>query len=848
MILNLILWYIVIAVAGWLAFPLAFRLLAYLPDRGLALSRPLGLLLSGYAWWLLTSLGLLQNGAGGAFFALLLVGGLSAWVLWKGGWQEVSAWLRRKRGMVLATELLFLALFAFIALVRAADPNASGTEKPMELAFINSILRSPTFPPADPWLSGYGISYYYFGYVMVALLARISGTPGGVAFNLALASWYALSGLAAYGLLYNLLAARGKAVARGVGDLIGPLFAPLFLLVAGNLEGFLEMLHAGRVFWKTGADGAMVSSFWKWVDLQELTTPPALPFDWEPQRAGGIWWWRASRGLQDYTLNGQSREIIDEFPAFSYVLGDLHPHVLAMPFVLLAASLAFHIYLRLREGQAGHPSAVDGLRVTNWVRTPEFWLAALALGGLSFLNTWDFPIYLMLFAAAFTLARLVREGWNWGLAITFLEAAVPLLVAGVVLYLPFYLGFASQANGLMPSLVFFTRGIHFWIMFGALLLPVTAWLVWRVVGLYRAGANPALGQGLLVAGGLLGGLFLLSILYGLYKLGSEPGLAGIYGANEPGSLMTETLIRRLAQPGAWLSLLGLLALVWALVQAGLRRKGENGQVVEEHGTSAAPASQVDLPVGHSDLFVLLLILLGAGLVVFPEFFYLRDQFGWRMNTIFKFYYQAWVVWAIAAGYAAVVLLRETAQSRTGLVFPFALAGLLVMALVYPFFGFGKILQGFDSQAATLDGTAYLASYAPDDMAAIRWLRTAPYGFVAEAVGGSYTGYARVSTMSGLPAVLGWPGHESQWRGGEEEKGTREADMAQLYKARTWAQASAILEKYQIRYVFMGSLERSTYRPNESLFEQNLQAVFRSGSVTIYEVPRYNSFEEQAVQP
>ena len=85
---------------------------------------------------------------------------------------------------MVSVEALFLLAFAAWAFVRAANPEAVGTEKPMELAFINAILRSPAFPPHDPWLSGYAISYYYFGYVLVAMLAKTGGTSGGVAFNL----------------------------------------------------------------------------------------------------------------------------------------------------------------------------------------------------------------------------------------------------------------------------------------------------------------------------------------------------------------------------------------------------------------------------------------------------------------------------------------------------------------------------------------------------------------------------------------------------------------------------------------------------------------------------------------
>jgi uncharacterized membrane protein len=134
----------------------------------------------------------------------------------------------------------------------------------------------------------------------------------------------------------------------------------------------------------------------------------------------------------------------------------------------------------------------------------------------------------------------------------------------------------------------------------------------------------------------------------------------------------------------------------------------------------------------------------------------------------------------------------------------------------------------------------MANYDPDELEAIRWLQSAPYGVVAEAAmqGTSYSGYSRVSTLSGLPTVLGWPGHESQWRGGVTEMGSRDPDLDQLYKARTWDQAFPILEKYNIRYVFVGGLERSQYRANVTLFEKYMRVAFESGSVRIFEAPRY----------
>lgn len=854
-VLQFLSWYLVIGLVGWVAFPLAYRLLASLPDRGLAFARPLGLLLAAYLYWILAALKVLQNDTGGVVFALLLVTGLSAWALWRsrGDRQAMLAWLNDHRRLVFTTELLFLLAFAAWTVVRAANPDASGTEKPMELAFINAILRSPAFPPSDPWLSGYSISYYYFGYVMVAMLARLTGVAGGVAFNLGLASWFALTALAAYGLLYNLLALRGVRVLANkfATDLRArrwALLAPLFVLLVSNLEGLLEMLHARGLFWSGLGSAEPQSGFWSWLNIQELTEPPALPLGWVPERVTGIWWWRASRVLQDFDINGGSREIIDEFPAFSYLLGDLHPHVLAMPFALLATALALNVFLRARARGAAEAWAATGFP------RPPFWLAALVFGGLAFLNTWDFPIYVALFAAAVVLGRFLRDGFKWNLLGDFLLTGISLGVAGILLYIPFYLGFASQASGLLPSLVFFTRGVHFWIMFGSLLLPVLAWLVWTW---RRQGRLVHFLQGSLFAGLVIAGLWLLSSLYGALLLGRDPGLSGIYGANPDAPLILTALLRRFESPGMWLSLFFLLALVWGLLQSYRDRdlSRNNGSGTDMTLSPGAPDDIEEAPspgiagAWHSgEPFVLLMILLGSGLVLFPEFFYLRDQFGWRMNTIFKFYFQAWILWAVAAAYAASVIWNAVRRPVPAVAYRVGLTALVAAALVYPFFGVLTHTNQFSPARWTLNGSDYLDRYNPEEMEAIRWLQDAPYGVVAEAVGGSYSGYARAATHSGLPNVLGWPGHESQWRGGASEMGSREPDLERLFRARDWEEARAILEKYEIRYVFIGSLERGAYRAEDDLFQRHLKPVFRNASVAVYEYAPDPTLPQQVAQP
>src|SRR3972149_475226 len=131
--LDFLFWYLTISLLGLLTFPLVYRLLPALPDRGYALSRAFALLLWGYIFWLLASLGMLRNDLGGLILALAVILGLSLWAFKGIEHHELSEWWHAHRSLVLSVEILFLLAFAGWALVRAANPDIVGTEKPMEL-------------------------------------------------------------------------------------------------------------------------------------------------------------------------------------------------------------------------------------------------------------------------------------------------------------------------------------------------------------------------------------------------------------------------------------------------------------------------------------------------------------------------------------------------------------------------------------------------------------------------------------------------------------------------------------------------------------------------------------------
>ena len=245
-------------------------------------------------------------------------------------------------------------------------------------------------------------------------------------------------------------------------------------------------------------------------------------------------------------------------------------------------------------------------------------------------------------------------------------------------------------------------------------------------------------------------------------------------------------------------------------------------------------------------FVLILVLAGIGLTLFPEFFYLIDQFGNRMNTIFKLYYQAWNLWGIAAAYSSV-LIWNFFRTRLSVFRRILWSIVFLMGLAYPIFMLPERTNSFNPDTWTLDGDVYVEKYLPDDAPALRWLMDVDYGVIAEAVGPAYSssGHGRVSVHTGLPTVLGWDNHERQWRGGSIEIGNRAFDIQTLYEVRDWEVARDILRQYSIKYVYVGSLERSSYRVSEQKFIDHLTLIYQNPGVSIYQVPDYSVFLDTA---
>ena len=779
-------WWLAIELVGLAAFPLAFRFFRFCPDRGYAFSKVFGLTILSYTLWMGGTIHLFTNSQGTiiALLALMFLASLFVVAIDR---IQIASFLRSQADYVIFVEALFTSAFAFAALLISYTPEITFGEKVADFSFINGILRSDYFPPHDPWLSGESIHWYYFGHLNVAMLTKLVGIPSKITFSLAKALIAALAATGAFGLVYNLIVGRGT-VGRGTvrRALVFGLVAALFLLVLSNLEGVFELM---------AAHGIGSSRLYDLIGIYGLEGP-VHSSKWYPTE----WWW-IGRAVQIAYRD------LREFPFFSFVSGDLHAHWMAIPFNLLALALLLDL--------CRSDYSLDGW---FWRLHPlRFITTAVVIGAVGFVELWDLPAFLF-------LLMVVGLGWNFlkegrlNLAVVRRAAgfALPVSLIAVVAFLPFYLGLRSVSDGLQPLEAVhsapwaplettITQPHHFiyaWLPFAWLALAffVAAIARWRL----------SLSRVLLAMVPALLPLAVWSVLV--------LGRRGFSGFGE-----------EIATRGAnWVTMLMLVSLLTLVALAYIRQAADE-QVQEDR---------------KSSLFALLisgtafLLLLGA------ELFWVQDPYGLRFNTLFRLGYQAWIFLSIGTAFGLYYVLSswrvKSALSLVGrLGWGIATLVILLAALVYPVPAtFWRTSEFRNSQ--TLDGLALSNHFNPDEGESIDWLGENVKGsaVVLEAVGDDYQAdQGRVSSRTGLPTILSWPGHEERWRGSKQPLEGRAEAVEKIYKTLDIGEAKAILEDFNVEYVYVGRFEREKYgEQGLSKFEQFMTVVFQNDAATIYQMP------------
>ena len=779
-------WWAAVQLVGLVAFPLGFAFFRFLPDRGYSFSKPLGLVLSTYVLWIGATLHVVPNSRVSVILILVALGLASLAVVWRQR-LELVAFLRRRWPYLLLIEGLFALALALAVTHRSNVSEIQWNEKPMDFAFLNAILRADTFPPKDPWLSGHTIPMYIFGHHMVALLTQLSGLSSSMTFNLGVALMPALAAAAVFGLVYNLLIARARFRTVVLFGLVGV----VLLLVLANIEGVFELMARHSI-------GSR--DFYRLVDIESLPGPtdchknPNDCRDWWPS---GLSWWRASRIGSQWDWR--------EFPFFTFLLGDLHAHLMSIPFVLMAIGIALNT---LRWDGA--------LDARFWLAHPlRFLGSGVLLGALGFINTWDLPTFLALVAATAAVRNYLRAGrLGEEVAVQTAGFIIPLAVLSFALYLPFYLNFHPVGGAILPLEV---DNVRFPPRQGLETMPHHFFYIWATILWFT-------GTFLVVALGpwreqrsMLGWALLPALVpFGLWVL-LVTGHEGPLGfAEEAG-----------ARGGWWLTLAFLLVAVTVAALACLRFLRTQGSSEEERLSTLFA-----LGLGGTAV----LILLGT------ELYWVQDPVRIRANTVFRLNYQSWMMLSVSGAFGLhYVLSRWRAGSALTYAGRFAWATIAIVligaGLVYPVIGTMNRTNGFRSQP-NVDGLAVMKSANVDEYEAIEWLRDNIDGtpVIMEAIGGDYSTLARVSARTGLPTILGWPEHEQRWRGSWDPQKGRRKDVERAYKTTSLEEAEAILEKYDVEYVFVGDLERDVYgEAGLAKFAQLGHVVFQKEHAIVYRV-------------
>ncbi len=838
-------WLLVIELICLVAFPFAWWLMRPLPDRGVLFARTLGLLLVAWVAWWLVNAGVMRFSMGTVWVAMFVVAIPSAVVLWR-HWRLMLDWLREKWRLVITAEALFLLAYLAFVLVRAANPDLwhpwRGGEKPMELAYFTAVARSSVFPPYDPWFSGGYLNYYYWGYFILSIPVRLIGIPPATAFNVAVPLLFALTATGVGSLVYNLVAVSSfRRKAKSATSLSLGILDSRFRgndrevrgsdgEVLGN-DGGLR----GSVGWRVmrwvpcgaavaGIAAAVMATVSGNLDgvvqLGEMAqrkmqgmAAPLSSFDF----------WRSSRAISETPEFESSRLTpwldadnfvetgfhITEFPFFTFLFADLHAHMMTMPFAVLALAMGF----ALTVGLSG-----ASLRA-SWPWVAVFVLA-LAVGSLWAINSWEYPAYALLMLGCAAGAAWMMPG---SLRTRFSVAAILGMLALAVSYLAFQPFHASNET--------FGTGIEAtrW------RTPMSSYLFIHALPLLAAAC------------------LLLATLPRAVASVLAPAKR-----RQPLAALDQWLL-------VWASL-GLIVACyfWA---AGFVTVGflTVALTLTAWALTACIASR-EYPERRPDLMALGMLAMALTIGIGVDLVRVEGDIA-RMNTLFKYYLVAWLLFAASGAYG---LWRGwTAYTNRGGLqrqLRWAAAGLvaLVMAgtLVYPALATPvRIADRFNPLPLTLDGEAWMpaAVYHPSDWCAeqplepialrwdygaIRWLQDNVSGtpVVLEGHGSQYCWNTRISQYTGLPTVLGWPWHQQQQRNDGDIVGRRARDVATIYGSPSNVRALELLEQYRVSYIVVGALERGYYDSRgiakfDAMSDKGLLTLaYANDGTRIYQVP------------
>jgi YYY domain-containing protein len=728
--INLIIWWFAIAAIGIVFFPFTARLFSGFYDKGYLFSKTVGIAIPAYIIWLLSSFKILP------FyriwiFAIYALAIILIHMDFKGykKIKEIFKDEKRLRFITLEESMFFLGMtiWAFIRGLKPEISGLNGLEKLMDFGFVNSLLNTSYMPPADIWFAGKGINYYYFGQYITAFLTKLTKIQSDIAYNLMMATLFSFAFSLAFALVFNITYVWKKewfkkAVAAG-------LVAAVLLSLGGNLHTFFFT----TVFPAAKSMGVLPKN----IEVRDsYFFPDATRYI----------------GHNPNTVPPNEDKTIHEFPIYSFVVADLHAHVINIPFVLTIIALIFSMLYGMLY------KIKNNEEILSWKKTPpQLIVITFFIGMFHMSNYWDFPIYTTVATLVILYLALVKYGFSWKTLLCTALGGGFILAGSTLIALPFSMRLTKMTNG---------------------------------IGLTHT--HSAIYQLLILWGYQL----FLAIYYVAFVLFREKKYT-----------LKNSVTKKNTQ--------NKLNKFWDLI----------------------------LHLSASDVMVLILACSAIGLVIAPEFIYVKDIYSggyYRSNTMFKLTYQSFMMFALSAGFISyrVFSVKRTTAKRVLLKTFVVMA--VALPLLYPFYAINTWYGKLDTaNYKGLDGARiYYEKNIPSDWKAAQWLKQneQEQPVILEAFGDSYTDNCRISGLTGFPTVIGWGTHEWLWRNSNDVCEKRRTEVTEVYESADKTKTLEILEKYKVKYIILGQIEREKFKSlNESKLLSLGKIVYENQETKIIQV-------------
>ena len=834
-------WSVCLLLIGFATLPLAAKLWENFSSGGFFLSQPMGLIFTCLVLWTLTHLKICRLNLLCIIISALIV---AACCYIPKSLREALFKKINSKGFIesfVTEETAFLVIFFLMCYFKGFLPDINGQEKFMDYGFIMSMLRNGELPANDMWLSGYSINYYYFGQFIWSVVIKATCVPSGAGYNLAMCSATAIPFAMSFTIGKYLVEAASE---KGFKD------SKIIKYAAALLTGCAVSLwgNSHSYFYDQNSIGNKFLGFFSKLGIDVGRTDGFF----YPDSTRYIGW---NPDLKtDYT--------IEEFPFYSYLVGDLHAHVISMIIVLLimAVILSLISTVKLPSGKdVDVMHSLDNLSGETNRFLPELEstitlplvLCAVLLGCAQMTNYWDFLIYFIFCSMGSLIVNTIRSPKfvNIPGAIVFV-----INVGGILLI---YL-----AKGSSPAMLF---ALELVLMIASFLfcvvsptaLPRTSF---QMSFLFTVATLTALPFNLNfdMISNSLGAVKNRSSLYQLFIL---------YG--------THVII------SVFFMIMVFANKNYRYVSAAKARKPNSQKdtagVIGEGYPFTNPIQAFFAKRNLIDIFCCGMTVVGLMLLIAPEIFYVRDIYtgGYlRSNTMFKFAFAALIILSVTMIYSVIRLFWFVNKKGQYSLLLFAIAIGCALALFIPAHYTMAALKQRSGELKrdnykTIDGTAYIDTYSSSYMTenyagnlkpymeCVNWFNTKVSGspVICEAYGDSYTDNCIISAYTGLPTVFGWQTHEWLWRfHGIVNKETDtlesdpEKDVWQIYITPRhndvdiiyWSEypedVQMIINKYQIEYIIIGDLERYRYGyDNSEVFSLIGDVVFQYEDLRVYKV-------------